>query len=273
MNIGKLITVGCTVVASFCFLIGRTAYAQNDADAIGRAIFAANCAACHGSDGRGGERAPNITTRREIVSLSDAALISDVQHGVSGTAMPPFGYLGDEKVLAVVHYLRTLQGLGATAKSPGDPQLGEQLFYGKAGCATCHTMNGRGGFMGSDLSDYGAGRSLENVRKAVLDPNSSVDRKSQVVSVMAVDGKQFKGLVRAEDNYFLTLQSEDGVFHTFSRSSVAHVEYSGRSLMPDDYEKKLSSKEVDDLVSFLLKSQAQGKTSAEKHDANDDDNH
>lgn len=269
MNFRYLAAIGCTVL-SLC-AGSRQAQAQADLDATGRAIFSVNCAACHGSDGRGGERAPSIATRREVISLSDAELINDVQHGVSGTAMPPFGYLGDEKIRAVVHYLRTLQGLGATVKAPGDPKAGEQLFYGKAECATCHTMNGRGGFMASDLTGFGVGRTLENVRKSILDPNSSLDRKAQTVTVVTLDGKQFKGLVRTEDNYFLILQSGDGAFHSFTRSGIAHMEYSGRSLMPDDYEKKLSSKEVDDLVSFLLKSDVAAKPSTGKHDEDDDD--
>jgi mono/diheme cytochrome c family protein len=78
----------------------------------GPALFAANCGACHGSDGRSGERAPDIATRREIVSLSDADLIRTVENGVAGRGMPAFGFLGRTKVNAIVHHLRTLHALG-----------------------------------------------------------------------------------------------------------------------------------------------------------------
>jgi cytochrome c553 len=40
----------------------------------GAAIFAANCAGCHGADGRGGEHAPNIATAPEVQHLMDREL-------------------------------------------------------------------------------------------------------------------------------------------------------------------------------------------------------
>src|SRR4030081_2551948 len=37
----------------------------------GEEIFASSCAGCHGLDGRGGERAPNIAGRPAVQQLSD----------------------------------------------------------------------------------------------------------------------------------------------------------------------------------------------------------
>jgi plastocyanin len=59
--------------------------------------FAAHCASCHGSDGRGrteiGPRmyppVPDLASP-EIQSMSDGALFSIIQHGVSWTGMPAF---------------------------------------------------------------------------------------------------------------------------------------------------------------------------------------
>src|SRR5262245_66667130 len=52
----------------------------------------------------------------------------------------------------------------ATQQQPsGNPMriaAGEALFFGKAGCAGCHEVNGRGGVTGPDLSTAGT-RSLE----------------------------------------------------------------------------------------------------------------
>jgi len=236
----------------------------------GQAIFAANCSACHGSDGRGGERAPNIATRREVVSRADADLIRAVQNGVSGTAMPAFGYMGAPKINAVVQYLRSLQGIGVAVKAPGDSHLGENLFYGKAGCSKCHMVNGRGGFISSDLSGYGFGRSVEGVRSAILNPDRSMDRRSEAVTIVAEDQQRFTGLIRNEDNFSLILQTEDGSFHRFSKEKIMRVEYSGHSLMPNDYENKLSSKEIDDLVSYLLKTGALERASNQKRDSDEE---
>src|SRR3984885_8610216 len=179
----------CAALLFVSLFVFKLADAQAQDNISGQAVFAANCSACHGSDGRGGERAPNIATRREVVSRADADLIRAVQNGVPGTAMPGFGYMGAEKINAVVHYLRTLQGIGASVKAPGDPRLGEQLFYGKAECSKCHMVNGRGGFLNSDLSGYAFGRSVEDIRSAIVTPNRAVDRRSEAITVVTEDQK------------------------------------------------------------------------------------
>lgn len=232
----------------------------------GPALFAANCGACHGSDGRSGERAPDIATRREIVSLSDADLIRTVENGVAGRGMPAFGFLGRTKVNAIVHHLRTLQGIGSTSAAPGDPHRGEELFFGKAECSTCHMVNGHGGFIAADLSGYGLGRLVADMRAAIVDPDRKLDRSAQYVTVVTSDGKAYTGFVRSGDNFSFVLQSGDGVFRLFARSNVLRVEYSGHSSMPRDYATRLSSKELDDLISYLSKT---GLT--EKKIAKDDD--
>jgi cytochrome c oxidase cbb3-type subunit III len=251
---------------------GSAGTASSQDGVSGQAIFTTNCGACHGSDGRGGERAPNIVTRREVVSRADADLIRAVEHGVPGTAMPAFGYLGDAKVEAVVKYLRTLQGIGVSVKAPGDPRKGQEIFFGKAGCSRCHMINGTGGFLSSDLSDYGAGRSIDDLRSAILNPGRNVDRKSQAVTVVLSDKEKYTGLIRSEDNFSLTLQSEDGSIHSLSKERLQRIEASGYSFMPDDYGSKLSSTEVDDLISFLLRTATSTKTATKTNTSDDDDN-
>ena len=159
-----MVVPGATVV----LLVGIAAAqspAATSSQVNGQAIFSANCGACHGADGRGGERAPSIATRREVIKLSDADLTRTVQNGLGGNGMPAFGYLGDAKIHAVVAYLRTLQGFGASAKVRGDPVAGGKLFFGKAGCSACHMMNGRGGFLAEDLTGYGLGQSPDAIRQ------------------------------------------------------------------------------------------------------------
>ena len=53
----------------------------------------------------------------------------------------------------------------------GDPALGETLFFGRGGCASCHEVNGRGGIVGPDLSAAGLTRA-EALRQKILDPSN-----------------------------------------------------------------------------------------------------
>jgi cytochrome c oxidase cbb3-type subunit 3 len=218
----------------------------------GKQIFATTCAACHGLDGNGGEHGPDISRRREVQSLPDKALLQIVREGVPGTRMPAFGSLGDAPIEAVVRYLRILQGQMVATPLPGNRNNGKVLFFGKAGCSQCHMANGQGGFMGSDLTTFANTQSLAQTRSAITDPNRNLDPRKRTVIVKTSDGQTLTGLARNEDNFSLQLQTTDGAFHLLNKSDVQKIEYQPRSLMPDDYGSQLSSKELDDLVSYLV---------------------
>lgn len=218
----------------------------------GQQTFATSCAACHGLDGGGGERGPDISRRREIQRLPDEALLQIVREGVPATGMPAFGSLGAARIQAVVRYLRTLQGQTGAAKLPGDPQRGKALFFGPSGCSQCHMANGQGGFIGSDLSNYATTQSAGDIRNAITDPNRNLDSRKRTVVVTTADGQILTGIARNEDNFSLQLQTADGTFRLFAKSELHSVEYQPRSLMPDNYGSRLSHQELDDLVSYLV---------------------
>lgn len=75
---------------------------------LGSVLFQSNCGACHGSDGRGGERAPNIATTSQVKQLSNSALVGILRDGISGAGMPAFESLGRKKDRS---YCRVSEGL------------------------------------------------------------------------------------------------------------------------------------------------------------------
>src|SRR5438477_10237811 len=74
----------------------------------GAQIFSTLCASCHGLDGHGGERAPDIVANPEVQKISDAQIAKIISQGVPGSGMPSFRSLGPVKVQAVLAYLRAL---------------------------------------------------------------------------------------------------------------------------------------------------------------------
>lgn len=218
----------------------------------GRQFFESVCAGCHGLDGRGGERGPDIATRQQIVQLSDADILEIFRVGRPAAGMPPFGSLGDAKLKQLLAYLRSLQGKGTVVALPGDPRNGKILFFGKARCSECHMMQGNGGFLGRDLSVYGASLSLTEVRSNILRPGGASNRVNETAVVSMRDSTKFSGVIRNEDNFSIQLQSFDGAFHFLNRSDVAQVTFLPEPIMPSDYDKKLTPPELDDLVSYLL---------------------
>jgi cytochrome c oxidase cbb3-type subunit III len=226
----------------------------------GKRIWTASCAGCHGLDGRGGEHAPNIATKPEALHLSDAEIFRIVHDGSPSKAMPSFGSsLDKSKITAVVNYVRRLQGGLRSESLPGDPQAGESLFYGKAGCAACHMAGTAGGFLGSDLTEYARTRPIREIRDAITNPNKDLDPRKRIAVVITLDGEKLTGSARNEDNFSLQLQTSDGTFHLFLKSDLREFEYQPESLMPSDYGSRLSSDELNDLISFLMRT-ARSKT-------------
>ncbi|HEX4167231.1 MAG TPA: c-type cytochrome [Bryobacteraceae bacterium] len=233
----------------------------------GEQLFSSNCAACHGLDGRGGEHAPNIATNADVQRLPDADLSRIIRNGIPAAGMPGFGaLLKDDERTAVLHYLRVLQGGNQGATVSGDPAKGRELFFGSAHCAECHMVNGRGGFLGADLSVYGKTHAAADIREAIGEPNKNLDERHGTVAVKTREGKRYLGVLRNEDNFSLQMQTTDGVFHSFDKSDLQEIQRQARSLMPADYGATLRKSQLDDLVSFLATTPG-----AKTKDATDDD--
>lgn len=218
----------------------------------GKQTFASTCANCHGLDGRGGERAPNIVERPRVQQLSDAQLFKIIENGIPGTGMPAFHSLESSSIQAVVTYLRTLQGAKNTVQLPGDPVRGETIFLGKAGCAGCHMVAGKGGFIASDLSIYARTHSVEQIRDKITKPTASNDGQARVATATIRNGEKYTGRIRNEDNFSVQLQTLDGTFLFLAKSELQTLEYSSQTLMPSDYSSTLSPRELNDIVSYLM---------------------
>jgi cytochrome c oxidase cbb3-type subunit 3 len=228
---------------------------QDKAKAIstsGKQAFASTCSGCHGLDGKGGERAPNIAENPKVRRLSDTQIAHIIKNGVPGTGMPGFHSLESSDVKGVVAYLRALQGTRQALKLPGDPVRGEAIFFGEAGCSGCHMAAGKGGFIASDLSGYARSHAVEQIRSAITSPTPGNDRQARLVTATTRAGEKYVGRIRNEDNFSLQLQTLDGTFYFVDKSDLAGLD-SSRTLMPSNYGSTLSSDELNDVVSYLMR--------------------
>lgn len=229
-------------------LLAAVALGQ-DNPRLGESLFTSSCAGCHGLDGRGGEHAPDIATNPRVQQLSDDALLRTIRDGIPAAGMPAFrSTFTEQQLTAVFTYLRSLQGHQHVAATQGDSEKGRALFFGSARCSQCHSINGEGGFLGADLSGYGRTHTAEEIREAILNPRNG----GRAITVVTRTGAKFTGLLRNEDNFSFQLQTPDGAFHFFEKSSMARTERSAGTFMPSDYGQKLSKSELDDLVSYMM---------------------
>jgi len=237
--------------------MARDGHAQGNEAVQGVQRYLEYCAGCHGADAKGGDKAPPLISASGPLSRSDSELFGIVRDGTKG-GMPPFAQIGDANIRAVLQFLRKLENnttpksVLAEAAVTGDADLGRALYFGKAQCSQCHLMQGKGGFIASSLTNYGRNRAADEILRAITTPDTPLAPSSQVVTVTSSTGQKLTGVLRNEDNFSLELQSEDGRYHFLDRRDVKDVHYTEHSLMPRDYASRLSPKELNDIVSFLV---------------------
>ncbi|RME40590.1 MAG: hypothetical protein D6788_03010, partial [Planctomycetota bacterium] len=115
---------------------------------IGRILYDANCATCHGPDG-GGDLGPSLNTQAFLTVVPDRYLVETLIRGRPGTGMPSWRHLSDEDVASLVRYIRTWQRKPskpddwyAQTVPRGDWDAGRSLFHGQ--CASCHGQEAEG---------------------------------------------------------------------------------------------------------------------------------
>jgi len=256
--------------AALAFGVAQSGAQQQRSDRDeGAQRFMEFCASCHGADGKGGDKAPALVSPSSALPLSDSELFRIVRDGTRG-GMPPFAQIGDANIHGVVQYLRLLQGEAAPASAStdvevtGDADAGRTLFFGKAQCSVCHSMRGEGGFIARGLTFYGRYRTPDAVRRSITNPDTPLVPSSRMVSVTTRAGQKLTGVLRNEDNFTLELQTEDGRYHSLERSNLIEVHYTDRSLMPRDFAQRLTAKELDDIVSFLIVSSRNPRTNVDQ---------
>ena len=234
----------------------------------GQTLYNQTCQTCHGPAGQGSDRGPALNAGTFKHGNADADLFRAIRSGVPGTQMAPFGGLSDTQTWQLVSYLRSLHGSAPSADPPppgnasGNASAGEALFFGRAGCASCHEVNARGGVVGPDLSN--AGRLAPAVlQQKITDPNVPAGAPAggrgggrggaaaPAVLVKTLDGKEIRGVRRNEDTFSLQMIDTSGQLRMLDKLKLASVEVQTTSLHPPELATRVSTAEVTDLVAYL----------------------
>lgn len=125
---------------------------------MGRDLYAANCAACHGENGEGGI-APALNSRPLLETTSDEALFNLTRVGIPSTIMPAWGQpLGgpftDEQITQIVAFIRNWEPTApepTPAVTAPDPTRGAAIYAQT--CFICHGKNGQGTGYAPALND------------------------------------------------------------------------------------------------------------------------
>jgi len=234
----------------------------------GEQLYNQNCTLCHGVAGGSGEIGPAILNSNMSAplrgELNDFQIVEAVRNGVPGTVMSAWaGKLSDDDILKVGAYLHSLRGTAIDNPQPGNVAHGEEVFWGKGQCGSCHMLGGRGAMKGPDLSNIAAERKVPAIVNAltkaqhrlyedggahlrVLPPMDTYD----AVHITLKKGKPIDGVLLNQDSYSIQMMGDDNELHLLDRDAIKAIAVKP-ALMPTDFDKRLTADEFTDLMAFL----------------------
>jgi putative heme-binding domain-containing protein len=188
-------------------------------------------------------------------------LIRVISEGVSNTPMRAFkeDYSKDQ-IRQLAAYVQSLSGKATEdAAPPSTPaaeirrspvlDAGREVF--ETHCAACHAIRGTGGKVGPDLSAV-AGQ--DDLVKRIASPAVKSDSAYALIAVTTKDGRVVIGVKRRETDEVIQVYDVSvlpPVSRSIAKEDVSKVESTGRSAMPADFGKRLTPKQLSDLVAFL----------------------
>ena len=135
---------------------------------------------------------------------------------------------------------------------PGDAKHGEAIFYSKrAACSACHTVAGKGGDTGPDLSAIGTIRRRPDLLEAIVYPSSTIVNSYESYTVVLADGRTAEGVIQRTDSRWLVLRNTQREDAFIAREDIEDLQRSKVSVMPADLHANLSTEELSDLLAYL----------------------
>lgn len=215
----------------------------------GARLYAEQCTVCHGSTGDV-VAGVDLRANRFKQASTDNELRNVIANGVTGTGMPPFKFEPPE-LTAIVAYLRNMRDFDAKTSLIGDPAQGRMVFEGKGQCGQCHRVFGKGPRVAPDLSDIGATRTPDALRRAVVEPEAEIRYANRGVRAVTREGKVINGRRMNEDTFTVQLIDDQERLVSLVKADLREYGLLTRTAMPS-YRDKLSETELADLLAYLL---------------------
>jgi putative heme-binding domain-containing protein len=133
-------------------------------------------------------------------------------------------------------------------KLQGNRQHGAALFAGT--CMACHTIEGRGGHLGPDLSGI-ASRPKDALLDDILDPSAEIAPDFVNYTLTLKDGRIIGGFITSQSASSVTVRPAGEAPETISLSQVKDLQAEKKSLMPEGLEQGLTFQGMADLLAFL----------------------
>jgi len=234
-----------------CLALSTVAFGQALPEGKGKAEFQRICSNCHTTA---------LATRATNSADEWKSIVDEmVSHGAQGS---------DEELANVVLYLSTNFGpksgvAGSTAapspahsaSSQAAPAASPEVDRAKAvieenGCGACHRVGGKGGYLAPSLNGIGARRKPEEIRVAIVSPQSTVRPENRQVQLTTREGKAVVGKLVSQDGNTVQLVDASGQTVSYSKAELRELTIVDKNPMPS-FQNKITGQDLDSLVHYL----------------------
>jgi putative membrane-bound dehydrogenase-like protein len=175
-------------------------------------------------------------------------LLGDSQIAAQATRV-----FGPRKPAGSAEFRAKIEHLAASIRAgSGVPKPGKQLF--DQHCSRCHTLFGRGGKVGPDLTTYRRD-DLETMLQSIVNPSAEIREGYPTRVVATTDGRVLSGVLVEENPNVVLLRGSDGAEIALARDEIDAMRTTTGSLMPEGLLKDLTDQELRDLFAYLRSTQ------------------
>jgi quinoprotein glucose dehydrogenase len=143
-------------------------------------------------------------------------------------------------------YLESLAG--------GDADRGRNIVLNNSAvyCQRCHKLDGQGGEVGPQLNGIAADKEKDRryLLESVVLPSAKIAKGFDTVILVLNDERTVSGIIKSEDKKEIKLVTPENKELVIPVKDV-DSRRTGPSAMPDDLHKKLTRRELRDVVEFL----------------------
>ncbi|QNI38571.1 c-type cytochrome [Edaphobacter sp. 4G125] len=232
---------------------------DEDAAALGKTVYIAQCITCHGTHARGGVGGTDLV--RSVLVLHDRYGSTIGPYLAQGHPKVKPVDLTKEQVVDLSHFLH--QQIGDTLRTGpynhplnilvGDAKAGKAYFEGAGGCSKCHSVTGDLAHIASKYAPFALQQKVvfPDNRAITKQGAASHQRSVRTVTVTTPSGTTVTGEPLNIDNFNVSLRDAAGQYYSFTRSPDLKVEkhnpYAGHEALLDIY----TDKDIHDVVSYL----------------------
>ena len=148
---------------------------------------------------------------------------------------------------------RPLPSMFELIRREGKADRGAAVFFREASnaCGACHRVQGRGRWVGPDLSTIGTKYGKAELLNSILNPSAAIGFSFRSMVVALSDGRVVTGLPVEDTPERLVLKTADGERLTIRPGDIEDRRTSDVSLMPENLAQTMSDGDLVDLLAYL----------------------